>query len=168
MSWSYNHIIDAHRAPLAAIVGCSNGMYIATASEQGTIIRVHLVYDATKVGVAQHPFIRTSYMYLWYLIYLFKSGFQRLPLQMVHKKGRKHIESNVALTLELIRKLITKNSSPQSVVFEKNLTRENEIRKREDALLLREYEAQKEKDKLIERENVEEARGRTSKKDSRE
>ncbi|KAG2668116.1 hypothetical protein I3760_15G144700 [Carya illinoinensis] len=40
--------IDAHRAPLAAIVLCSNGMYIATASEQGTIIRVHLVSDATK------------------------------------------------------------------------------------------------------------------------
>ncbi|XP_040997279.1 autophagy-related protein 18b isoform X1 [Juglans microcarpa x Juglans regia] len=40
--------IDAHRAPLAAIVLCSNGMHIATASEQGTIIRVHLVSDATK------------------------------------------------------------------------------------------------------------------------
>ncbi|KAK7854941.1 autophagy-related protein 18b [Quercus suber] len=40
--------IDAHRAPLAAIVLSSNGMYIATASEQGTIIRVHLVSDATK------------------------------------------------------------------------------------------------------------------------
>ena len=32
--------IDAHRAPLATIVLSSNGMYIATASEQGTIIRV--------------------------------------------------------------------------------------------------------------------------------
>lgn len=40
--------IDAHRAPLAAIVLSSNGMYIATASEQGTIIRVHLVSQATK------------------------------------------------------------------------------------------------------------------------
>uniref|UniRef100_A0A2P2JG13 Autophagy-related protein 18b isoform X2 n=2 Tax=Rhizophora mucronata TaxID=61149 RepID=A0A2P2JG13_RHIMU len=40
--------IDAHRAPLAAIALSSNGMYIATASEQGTIIRVHLVSDATK------------------------------------------------------------------------------------------------------------------------
>uniref|UniRef100_A0A7N2LE01 Uncharacterized protein n=1 Tax=Quercus lobata TaxID=97700 RepID=A0A7N2LE01_QUELO len=38
-------------APLAAIVLSSNGMYIATASEQGTIIRVHLVSDATKIGV---------------------------------------------------------------------------------------------------------------------
>ncbi|KAF6156361.1 hypothetical protein GIB67_031482 [Kingdonia uniflora] len=40
--------IDAHRSPLAAIVLSSNGMYIATASEQGTIIRVHLVSQATK------------------------------------------------------------------------------------------------------------------------
>ncbi|KAK9275205.1 hypothetical protein L1049_022467 [Liquidambar formosana] len=40
--------IDAHRSPLAAIVLSSNGMYIATASEQGTIIRVHLVSEATK------------------------------------------------------------------------------------------------------------------------
>ncbi|XP_010277991.1 PREDICTED: autophagy-related protein 18b isoform X2 [Nelumbo nucifera] len=40
--------IDAHRSPLAAIVLSSNGMYIATASEQGTIIRVHMVSQATK------------------------------------------------------------------------------------------------------------------------
>ncbi|ESW26844.1 hypothetical protein PHAVU_003G152800 [Phaseolus vulgaris] len=40
--------IDAHRSPLAAMALSSNGMYIATASEQGTIIRVHLVSDATK------------------------------------------------------------------------------------------------------------------------
>ncbi|XP_058207031.1 autophagy-related protein 18b isoform X1 [Rhododendron vialii] len=40
--------IDAHRSPLAAMVLSSNGMYIATASEQGTIIRVHLVSEATK------------------------------------------------------------------------------------------------------------------------
>ncbi|KAG8651869.1 autophagy-related protein 18b [Manihot esculenta] len=40
--------IDAHRAPLAAVTLSSNGMYIATASEQGTIIRVHLVLEATK------------------------------------------------------------------------------------------------------------------------
>ncbi|KAI4335502.1 hypothetical protein L6164_014141 [Bauhinia variegata] len=40
--------IDAHRAPLVAMVLSSNGMYIATASEQGTIIRVHSVSDATK------------------------------------------------------------------------------------------------------------------------
>ncbi|KAF3452895.1 hypothetical protein FNV43_RR03328 [Rhamnella rubrinervis] len=40
--------IDAHRAPLAAMALSSNGMYIATASEQGTIIRVHLVSEATK------------------------------------------------------------------------------------------------------------------------
>lgn len=41
--------IDAHRSPLAAMVFSSNGMYMATASEQGTIIRVHLVSEATKV-----------------------------------------------------------------------------------------------------------------------
>ncbi|XP_031285057.1 autophagy-related protein 18b isoform X2 [Pistacia vera] len=40
--------IDAHRSLLAAIVLSSNGMYIATASEQGTIIRVFLVSEATK------------------------------------------------------------------------------------------------------------------------
>ncbi|KAM0031243.1 putative transcription factor WD40-like family [Helianthus debilis subsp. tardiflorus] len=40
--------IDAHRSPLASIVFSSNGMYIATASEHGTIIRVHSVADATK------------------------------------------------------------------------------------------------------------------------
>lgn len=40
--------IDAHRSPLAAMVLSSNGMYIATASEQGTIIRVHLLSDVTK------------------------------------------------------------------------------------------------------------------------
>lgn len=40
--------IDAHRSPLAAIAFASNGRYIATASEQGTIIRVHMVSEATK------------------------------------------------------------------------------------------------------------------------
>ncbi|KAK4481648.1 hypothetical protein RD792_012555 [Penstemon davidsonii] len=40
--------VHAHRSPLAAIAFSSNGMYIATASEQGTIIRVHLISDATK------------------------------------------------------------------------------------------------------------------------
>ncbi|KAL1173045.1 hypothetical protein V6Z11_A05G388000 [Gossypium hirsutum] len=39
---------DAHRSPLAAIALSSNGKYIATASEQGTIIRIHLVSEATK------------------------------------------------------------------------------------------------------------------------
>ncbi|KAL7197323.1 hypothetical protein ACSBR2_019963 [Camellia fascicularis] len=41
--------IDAHRSPLAAMVLSSNGMYIATASERGTTIRVHLVSDVTKL-----------------------------------------------------------------------------------------------------------------------
>ncbi|XP_057967816.1 autophagy-related protein 18b isoform X2 [Malania oleifera] len=40
--------IHAHRSPLAAVVLSTNGMYIATASEQGTVIRVHLVSEATK------------------------------------------------------------------------------------------------------------------------
>ncbi|CAL0330403.1 unnamed protein product [Lupinus luteus] len=40
--------IEAHRSPLAAMALSSNGMYIATASEQGTIIRVYLVSDATE------------------------------------------------------------------------------------------------------------------------
>ncbi|CAK9325735.1 unnamed protein product [Citrullus colocynthis] len=49
--------IDAHRAPLATMVLSSNGMYIATASEQGTMIRVHLVSEATK----SYSFRRGSY-----------------------------------------------------------------------------------------------------------
>ncbi|CAK8564261.1 unnamed protein product [Lathyrus sativus] len=49
--------IDAHRSPLAAMVFSSNGMYIATASEQGTVVRVHLVSDATK----SYSFRRGSY-----------------------------------------------------------------------------------------------------------
>ncbi|WOL19682.1 autophagy-related protein [Canna indica] len=40
--------IDAHHSPLAAMIFCSNGTYLATASEQGTIIRVHLVSQATE------------------------------------------------------------------------------------------------------------------------
>ncbi|XP_078157793.1 autophagy 18 B-like protein isoform X2 [Carex rostrata] len=40
--------IDAHCSPLAALVFSSTGMYLATASEKGTIIRVHLVSQATK------------------------------------------------------------------------------------------------------------------------
>ncbi|CAM8983985.1 unnamed protein product [Rhodiola kirilowii] len=40
--------IEAHRSPLTAITLSSNGMYLATASEQGTIIRVHLLSDASK------------------------------------------------------------------------------------------------------------------------
>ncbi|CAL5411649.1 unnamed protein product [Camellia sinensis] len=47
--------IDAHRSPLAVMVLSSNGMYIATASEQGTIIRVHLVSDVTKFFRSRRP-----------------------------------------------------------------------------------------------------------------
>jgi hypothetical protein len=41
--------IDAHQSPLAAMTFSSKGMYLATASEKGTIVRVHLVAHATKV-----------------------------------------------------------------------------------------------------------------------
>ncbi|KAF3784437.1 Autophagy-related protein 18b [Nymphaea thermarum] len=37
--------IDAHQSPLAALVLSVDGTYIGTASEQGTIIRVHLSYN---------------------------------------------------------------------------------------------------------------------------
>ncbi|KAJ3695415.1 hypothetical protein LUZ60_000792 [Juncus effusus] len=40
--------IDAHRSVLNALVFSSTGTYLATASEKGTIIRVHLVSQATK------------------------------------------------------------------------------------------------------------------------
>ncbi|XP_020523738.1 autophagy-related protein 18b isoform X2 [Amborella trichopoda] len=40
--------IEAHRSPLAAMALSSDGVYIATASEQGTIIRVHLISQAKK------------------------------------------------------------------------------------------------------------------------
>lgn len=43
--------IDAHRSPLAAVALSCNGMYLATASEQGTIVRVHQVSEATKVRI---------------------------------------------------------------------------------------------------------------------
>ena len=58
------------RAPLAAIFLSSNGMYIATASEQGTIIRVHLVSDATKVRIAHHPFTAFYTCTADFLLYL--------------------------------------------------------------------------------------------------
>jgi autophagy-related protein 18 len=45
MGWQ----IDAHQSPLAAMAFSSKGMYFATASEKGTIVRVHLVAHATKV-----------------------------------------------------------------------------------------------------------------------
>jgi len=40
--------INAHKSPLAAMVLSSNGSHIATASEQGTVIRVYLVSQASK------------------------------------------------------------------------------------------------------------------------
>lgn len=56
--------IDAHRNPLVALEFSSNGMYIATASEQGTVIRVHLVAQATKVVHKQSPMI-VNFFVLW-------------------------------------------------------------------------------------------------------
>uniref|UniRef100_A0A803MFH2 Autophagy-related protein 18b n=1 Tax=Chenopodium quinoa TaxID=63459 RepID=A0A803MFH2_CHEQI len=41
--------IDAHLSPLAAMVFSSNGTYLATASEQGTMVRVHTVPEGTKL-----------------------------------------------------------------------------------------------------------------------
>lgn len=49
--------IDAHQSPLAAMAFSSNGMYLATASEKGTMIRVHIVAQATK----SHSFRRGAY-----------------------------------------------------------------------------------------------------------
>lgn len=40
--------IDAHLSPLAAMVFSSEGTYLATASEQGTMVRVHTVPKGTK------------------------------------------------------------------------------------------------------------------------
>ncbi|CAN6443984.1 unnamed protein product [Victoria cruziana] len=40
--------IDAHQSPLAVLALSVDGTYIGTASEQGTIIRVHLVTQPTK------------------------------------------------------------------------------------------------------------------------
>lgn len=49
--------IDAHESPLAAMAFSSNGMYLATASEKGTMIRVYIVAQATK----SHSFRRGAY-----------------------------------------------------------------------------------------------------------
>nr|XP_019070544.1 autophagy-related protein 18b isoform X1 [Solanum lycopersicum] len=59
--------IDAHRSPLAVLSLSSGGTHIATASEQGTMIRIHLVSDATKlngsdrVHLQSYSFRRGSY-----------------------------------------------------------------------------------------------------------
>lgn len=90
--------IDAHRAPLAAISFSSNGTYIATASEQGTKIRVYLVSDATKVGIG------LSIWSIYVLDYMLKAGCQRqLPLPLVTKEKTGGFVSNEALILEFIR-----------------------------------------------------------------
>ncbi|XP_074282572.1 autophagy-related protein 18b isoform X2 [Silene latifolia] len=41
--------IDAHQSPLAAIVFSSDGTYLASASEQGTMIRIYMVSEGTKL-----------------------------------------------------------------------------------------------------------------------
>ncbi|URE31461.1 WD40 [Musa troglodytarum] len=45
--WLFQQI-DAHKSPLVAMIFSSSGTYLATASQQGTIIRVHLVSQATE------------------------------------------------------------------------------------------------------------------------
>lgn len=60
--------IDAHHSPLAAMVLSFDGMYLATASEQGTIIRIHLVSKATKVN--HHTYLKGTD--LWTLTYILK------------------------------------------------------------------------------------------------
>jgi hypothetical protein len=47
--------IDAHQSPLATMAFSSNGMYLATASEKGTMVRVHIVAQATKVNIRGFP-----------------------------------------------------------------------------------------------------------------
>ncbi|XP_024379632.1 autophagy-related protein 18b isoform X2 [Physcomitrium patens] len=49
--------IQAHRSPLAAMSFSSDGLLLATASDQGTVIRVHSIPQASKV----HTFRRGSY-----------------------------------------------------------------------------------------------------------
>lgn len=41
--------IQAHKAPLAALAISSDGSLLASASERGTVIRVHTLPNATKV-----------------------------------------------------------------------------------------------------------------------
>lgn len=52
--------IDAHQAPLAAMVFSSNGLYLATASEKGTMVRVHFITQATKVKLHHSPLTLSS------------------------------------------------------------------------------------------------------------
>ena len=56
--------INAHKSPLAAMALSSNGSHIATASEQGTVIRVYLVSQASKVKSVYDRNILVSF-YSW-------------------------------------------------------------------------------------------------------
>ncbi|KAG6654598.1 hypothetical protein CIPAW_05G157100 [Carya illinoinensis] len=80
------------------------------------------------------------------------------PLKISHtykNPGRKFYACPKYYTLEPRCQFFIWEDIFQSVVRENvNKTRENELRKRKDALLLREYEAQIEKDKLVEREQM--------------
>ncbi|RWV93121.1 hypothetical protein BHE74_00031675 [Ensete ventricosum] len=58
--------IDAHRSPLVAMIFSSSGTYLATASQQGTIIRVHLVSQATEVKLIG---CLVSYFFLLFLFF---------------------------------------------------------------------------------------------------
>jgi autophagy-related protein 18 len=44
--------IQAHRSPLAAMAVSGDGLFLATASQQGTVIRVHCIPQASKVFIA--------------------------------------------------------------------------------------------------------------------
>ncbi|XP_035546480.1 exocyst complex component SEC3A-like isoform X3 [Juglans regia] len=103
----------------------------------------------------------------------FQLGLSKMDLRKMLKSSVSGVDKNISVMYKKLQKNLTSEELLpslwnkckeetrcqffiwadilQSVVSEKNLTRENEIRKREDALLLREYESQKEKDKLIER-----------------
>lgn len=43
--------IQAHKSPLAAMAFSSDGLLLATASDQGTVIRVHSIPQASKVNM---------------------------------------------------------------------------------------------------------------------
>lgn len=47
-----NWQIQAHRSPLAVMAFSSDGLLLATASDQGTVIRVHSIPQASKVNLS--------------------------------------------------------------------------------------------------------------------
>jgi autophagy-related protein 18 len=49
-------MIPAHDSPLAALGFSASGTKVATASEKGTVIRVFLVHDGSKVPTSGNPY----------------------------------------------------------------------------------------------------------------